>query len=417
MNAQGLEVWESDIKSAENEEGYHIISTSDRSLVITGKIGDNSDAFVAKYTPSGEQLWLTTISEPTDQKLSEGGTAVAELENGDLTMVGFAEISGGINIDIFLAGLSQDGEELWINNVGDVLNTDAGQDIAATHDGGYIITGSSANLLSFINDLSLVKTDGAGNTITSYIKGSIFGEFCNNFQPTGELPKEGWLVEAIGEDNSYFATTDENGIFTIRVDTGEYTVKVLPITNYWKTCVPGGYVVDVTQFYDTIGLEFPVAPEINCPYLEVDVSTPFLSACSEVVYTVSYCNIGTALAEDAHVEIELDEELVFESSEIPFSSKVNETYLFELGDLSVSDCNSFTITTSLACDGIAQNQAAFVTAHIFPDTICTEPDPNWDQSSIIVGGDCLEKDSVQFFIKNVGSRRYANLLMRYRYTG
>ena len=58
---------------------------------------------------------------------------------------------------------------------------------------------------------------------------------------------------------------------------------------------------------------------------------------------------------------------------------------------------------SLPCDGIAQGQAALASAHIFPDSICTEPDPNWDGSSIIVGGECKE-DSVQFFIRNVGTK-------------
>ena len=372
-------------------------------VAITGLLGNNSDAFVARYSADGQQKWLTAISEPTEVSLSESGNGITELENGDLVMVGFAEKSAGINIDIFLAGLSEDGEELWTNTTGDKLNVDFGQAITATHDGGYIIAGANSIGLEAIDDLYLVKTDGAGNTITSYIKGSIFGEFCNNFEPTGDFPKEGWLVQATSVDNSYFASTDQNGVFVMEVDTGEYNVKVLPITSYWKTCVPGGYTVDVNQFYDTVNINLPVAPEINCPYLEVDISTPFLALCSDIVYTVNYCNLGTAIAEDAYVEVILDQELTFESSEIPFSGKIDSLYRFELGDIAVSECGSFQINTSLPCgDDIAQGQSAFASANIFPDTICTEPDPNWDNSSIVVSGKCINRDSVQFSIKNVG---------------
>ncbi len=401
LDSEGNEVWSEDIKTMENEVGNAIITTSDGNIAICGSIGDNSDAFVAKFNTAGEQLWLTTIKVPGENDLGEVSNAITELEDGSLVITGFAERAAGINIDILLAGVSSDGEQLWYNTAGHPLNTDSGQDIVSTHDGGYIITGFNSALLSFINDLSLVKTDGAGNTITSYIKGSIFGEFCNNFEPTGNLPKEGWLVEAVSEDNTYYASTDENGVFIMRVDTGEYTVNVLPITSYWKTCIQG-YEVNVTEFYDTTDqVNFPVAPEINCPYLEIDVSAPFLAVCSEVVYTLSYCNLGTAVAEDAYVEVVFDNELSFESSQIPFSSKKDSLYTFDLGDLDVSECGSFSISTSLACEGIAQNQSSFISAHIFPDTLCTEPDPNWDRSSVVVSGTCIE-DSVQFTIKNVG---------------
>lgn len=405
VDINGDPIWEGDIKSQLIEEGNDIISTTDGALVITGMIGEGGNAFIAKYSSAGEQQWLTTIPAPVDGQSSESGTAVAELENGNLTMVGFAEFNAGVNIDIFMAGLSKDGEVLWTNTTGDKLNTDFGQDITATHDGGYIITGFNSSLLTFVNDLSLIKTDGAGNTTTSFIQGSIFGEFCNNASPTGDFPKEGWLVEAVSQDFSYIASTNEKGEFLIRVDTGEYTIKALPISEYWKSCLPGGIIRNVTKFYDTTRVDLQVAPEINCPYLEVDVSTPFLAECSEITYTISYCNIGTSAAEDAYIEVVLDEELTFEASDIPFSAKVDSLYRFEVGDLPVSLCGNFTITTSLACEGIAQGQSTFVAARIFPDSICTEPDPLWDQSSIIVGGDCIGQDSVQFFIKNVGEGR------------
>ena len=55
----------------------------------------------------------------------------------------------------------------------------------------------------------------------------------------------------------------------------------------------------------------------------------------------------------------------------------------------------------MACNGIAMGQSGKVSAHIYPDTICTAPDPNWDGASIIVEGQCVN-DSLEFHIRNIG---------------
>ena len=55
----------------------------------------------------------------------------------------------------------------------------------------------------------------------------------------------------------------------------------------------------------------------------------------------------------------------------------------------------------MACTGIAEGQAALVTARIYPDTSCLQPAPNWDMSSLDVEGTCAG-DSVVFKIRNEG---------------
>lgn len=397
ISDQGDVKWSERISSSEIEEANDIITTRDNGLVITGNISNNRDLFIAKYNDSGKRLWSNSYGDP---QLAEVGVALSELENGDLVVAGHAELNS-INIDFMLAGFSADGDFLWENKTGNIVNTDFSEDIVRTDDGGYAIVGYNSQFLDIFNDLILIKTDGLGNTITSFISGIIFNERCNDFEPQGKLALEGWLVKAESADKTYFGSTDQNGEFNIRVDTGRYNVTVLPVTPYWTTCVPGGYIVNIDQFYDTTKLNFPITAEINCPFLEIDISTPFLAPCSDVIYNVNYCNLGTAVARDAYVEINLDEKLIFESSSKPFSKQEGNKYIFDLGAIGVSDCGNFTINTSLPCDGIAQNQSALVSAHIFPDTVCTEPDPNWDGSSIIVGGQCQE-DSLTFFIRNVG---------------
>ena len=398
VDAEGKLKWQDMIGTEEVEEANDIIATRDGGLAITGNIKNNRDLLVAKYNDdTGRRLWLVSTG---NKELAEVGKAIIELENGDLVVAGHAE-QNSINVDFFMAGFSADGDSLWQNKTGDVVNVDFTEGIVNTEDGGFAIVGYNSKFLDSFNDLTLVKTDGRGNTITSFIQGNLFSEPCNNFEPTGKLPLSDWLVEARGEEKTYYGSTDENGRYSIRVDSGSYLVSVLPVNSYWKTCVPGGFIVNIEEPYDTTSLDFPISAEINCPFLEVDISTPFLASCSEVVYTVSYCNLGTAIARDAYVQINLDNELLFESSSIAFSEQEGSKYIFDLGTLGVSQCGSFTINTSLACDGIANGQAALASAHIFPDTICTEPDPNWDGSSIVVRGEC-RGDSIAFIVKNVG---------------
>ena len=399
LNARGDLKWQDNtIGSREVEEANDIIATRDGDLVIVGNIKNNRDLLVAKYDDTGKRKWLTSFGG----ELGEIGMEVTELENGDLVVGGLVEPTID-NIDFLIAGVSADGEFLWQNITGDSANIDFAQGIVATEDGGFAIVGYNSKSGDSFNDMVLIKTDGRGQTITSFIEGHIFNEPCNNFEPSGKTPLSGWLVKAAGEEKTYYGTTNENGRYNIRVGVGRYVVNVLPVSSYWETCVPGGFLANIDAPYDTTTLDFPVAAKISCPFLEVDISTPFLAICSEVVYTVNYCNLGTAFARDAYVEVELAEELTFESSSMPFSSQEGSKYIFELGILDVSQCGNFTINTSLACEGIAEGQAALVSAHIFPDTICTEPDPNWDGSSVIVGGQCTDEE-IKFQIKNIGDK-------------
>ncbi|MDX1667192.1 MAG: T9SS type A sorting domain-containing protein, partial [Saprospiraceae bacterium] len=265
------------------------------------------------------------------------------------------------------------------------------------------LAGSKSNILNLVNDAILIKTDDRGNTITNFIRGRVFHDTdgqCN--YDGGDRLLNDWLIIATGEKETFFGSTDEEGRFNITVDTGKYVVDVLPANAYWSSCLEGGYELELTEFYDTTELDFPVLEAVSCPYLEVDVSTPFLAVCSDVRYDVSYCNTGTATAEGAFVEVELDEELTFVSSGIAFSEREGNRFTFPLGDIAPSECGTFEVNTRLACEGIASGQAGMVSAHIFPDEFCIEPDPNWDGSSVVVSGICQDNE-ILFRLSNVGT--------------
>lgn len=257
-------------------------------------------------------------------------------------------------------------------------------------------------------DLLLIKTDSLGNIYGSTLEGHVHIDSQSDCLPDPTEPAlANWLVQATG--NYSFATlTDANGHFTLPVDTGSYQITVTPPGPYWDVCNSPASVT-ISAFYDTLALDFPVQVDEECPYLEVDISAPFLRRCFDNTYAVHYCNYGTVTAEDAYVEVTLDPFLTYQSSTIPFSTQNGNTLTFDLGDVAVNECGDFQITAYLDCDSTVLGQTHCTEAHIFPDSLCIPTNAAWDGSSIEVDVECAG-DSVVFIITNTGTGNMAQPL-------
>ncbi len=410
IDKSGQEVWDQPmlISTDEVDEVSDLIATSDGGLMIAGRIGFNSDAYIAKLSMEGKVEWEQTIGGA----LGDGALDIHEVEEDLFVMVGFSEISE-TNLDMLVAAVDAQGNELWRSTLGESLLSEEGRQIVPTRDGRYAIAGLKSDPFSgVLYDMLLAKTDGQGNTITNYVVGKVYrdrDEGCNGYDLTRDVPLEDWLVQVSNKatGTAYYGLTDEEGNYRVRVDTGDYNVQLLPANSYWKSCVETGYEITLAAFYDTIDLNFPVLPEIDCPLMEVNVSAPFNVPCEAVTYQVTYCNNGTTLAEGAYVEITLDEKMTFVEATPAPASQQGRVLTFQLGDVAPTECGSFAVTTSTeaACTegGVFDGEAVQVSAHIYPDSLCAEPDSRWDRSRITVAGDCNEnRDSVKFLIRNVG---------------
>jgi uncharacterized repeat protein (TIGR01451 family) len=232
---------------------------------------------------------------------------------------------------------------------------------------------------------------------------------CNVYQE-GDLELSDWIVKAESNQATYFGTTDENGNYDIRVDTGYYTVELLPLNDYWSICNTE-YSIDFNTFYDTTSFDFPVEAEVLCPHLTVNISSEDPMICEEVTYTVNYVNQGAVTVESPYIEVQLDEELTFISSSITGTDMGGNLFQFDLEDVLPTNTDTFSIIAMVACDGVQDEQAIIVSAHVFPDTLCLNPGPEWDGSSLKVTGVC-EDDQIKFFIENVGEQAYVTAVDR-----
>lgn len=190
---------------------------------------------------------------------------------------------------------------------------------------------------------------------------------------------------------SYVFSSDGQYSFYTLEDT--VNIKIEPASPYYQGfCNPVKII-----FSDTIkkiNQDFFFQKTIDCPYLTLDLGSRAFRPCFDAVLPVSFCNHGTAKAQNAYVEVQLDPNLTYQSSSIAATALGNGKYRFNLGDLPMDSCEQFTINTKVACDNSLFNKTLCNKAHIYPDSICIQ-----DQSKIKVDGTC-NGTTIQFDIKN-----------------
>ncbi len=193
------------------------------------------------------------------------------------------------------------------------------------------------------------------------------------------------------------------------MDPDDYIVELIVPNSFWSACT--NFVsLDLNGDLPATELDIPVQSTVDCPLMQVDVSTPFLRRCFNNVYNVNYCNIGTIEAINPSIEIELDPFLSVVSSSATYTINSEGLYVFNLANLESGDCGSFSINTFLDCDNTVLGQTHCVTAHGYPDVLCTPPDANWSGASLKITGDCNGSE-VQFNIENLGE----DMLMESQY--
>ncbi|MGB1206790.1 MAG: DUF7619 domain-containing protein, partial [Chitinophagales bacterium] len=235
------------------------------------------------------------------------------------------------------------------------------------------------------------------------ISGTIFqneNQDCIFNENENTIPQGKILVN----DGTNYVFSDENGNYELLLDTGTYTISYLPSNELWQqTCLNEleTYIITIASYDDVVeNINFANEAVFDCALMNVNINTPLQRRCFTNNYTVQYCNEGTEMAEDAYVEIYFEEEIIVLDASIPYTIDDDEIYTFELGDVGIGQCGSFTVTDSISCEAVL-GSAVCAMAYIYPDNHCREIDEEWDGSDIEVSAQCLG-DIVRFTIANNG---------------
>ncbi len=161
LAADGTEQWNKTIGGATFDEPKSFTKAVDGGYVIVGDtdaVDGMGDVWVVKTNDVGDVSWQKTFG---DSNLSEGGVCVTTVSNGyvilsNLFDMNWTESLWVLHLDA--QGTLTSDQHIYGNS------TVHGTSITPTTDGGYFITGTITDTISYITDVYLLKLNSQGAT-------------------------------------------------------------------------------------------------------------------------------------------------------------------------------------------------------------------------------------------------------------
>lgn len=394
--------------TAFDAQGDSLWQRTDLAPITAGALADNNffylqqttltDIYLRKISPNGDLIWETATNDYT--VFVTRGKYIATPDGG-VVICGIG--SGPVGKTMLIQEFDHQGN--LVKFISREMPGYATQDIyvyaiASVPGGGFYVSGyvDAGTARAFI-----VKMDADGNIYPQRIWGSITDDLNVNCVPdSGEIGLEGHKVkiENLATGHFTYASSNSAGLYTAEADSTQFLVSVLPANPYWESCQTDS-LVDFSNGPDSVRIDFPLQKVVECPFMEVDISTDRLRRCFDNTYHVRYCNTGTALAANAWVEVQLDSYMTLQSSSIPAEDLGEQRWLFMIGDVPYGDCGNFSLVVYLDCDSTVLGQTHCISAQIHPDSLCLQ-NAQWSGANVEVNGVC-NPDSVEMVIKNTGT--------------
>ncbi|MFZ5980644.1 MAG: hypothetical protein ACOYVF_08410 [Candidatus Zixiibacteriota bacterium] len=149
--------WELEYGGYGSDIGYDIIEISDGGFVIAGQYtpGDISEPFLMKIDSLGTYKWGHTFIY---DNAGEGAfQALAATSDGGFIMTGYAYVYGDTSsYDVYLAKADAAGNLVWDTVFGESYPSESAYDVIETSDGGYVLCAEKED------SVLLIKTDANG---------------------------------------------------------------------------------------------------------------------------------------------------------------------------------------------------------------------------------------------------------------
>ncbi len=202
-------------KSASNH-----IETSDQGFVLCGTDDDiygyDQNAWIVKAHEDGGLAWDNSFGQ---EYYSEYAHSIKQTEDGGYIICGNRYYGETCTLcQLFITKTNEIGEEEWtkIFDYGEEIEVRSG-DIEISPDGGYFICGTKQDYLGADNNILLIKTDIAGDTLWTRQYGGAYEERVHDMQITGD----GGVIMCgttrsygMGGKDIYVIKTDADGLIT-----------------------------------------------------------------------------------------------------------------------------------------------------------------------------------------------------------
>ena len=174
---------------------------------------------------------------------SDGGASIIQAANGTYTLTGHTASSGAGMNDVYLVNIDSAGNELWSSAFGGTA-LDLGLSVVQASDGGFVVTGHTDNLGAGNGDVYLVKTDASGNIEWSKTFGTVIPQSGSYMDHTSD---GGYILTGYSAD---FGTT----IYLIKIDdvgteqwSNVYSVVNKDFGNCGHQTSDGGFIISGTR--------------------------------------------------------------------------------------------------------------------------------------------------------------------------
>ena len=164
------------------------------------------DLFLAHAT-AVETKWEKTFGGAN----SDEGNSVQQTTDGGYIIAGWTSSMGAGSGDVYLVKTDSSGKDLWHQTFGGT-DYDWGNSVQQTTDGGYIIAGGTESMGAGSGDVYLVKTDSSGKELWHQTFGGADWDWGNSVQQTSD---GGYIIAgrtyADGYYDVYLVKTDSSG--------------------------------------------------------------------------------------------------------------------------------------------------------------------------------------------------------------
>ncbi len=266
IDSQGKLVWTKNFGGQEADEGRDIIKTSGNNYLLVGSTESFRESpnakhiWVVKIDTQGNKIWTQTYGKPANiseahavTEANDGGFVIVgstiSLEGGNFTHITAIKIDGngskiwekiytsefnqiahdiistknGFTIigngeapangkwDMWLLHIDKQGERIWDKTFGG-KDSDVGNALLYTQDGGYIITGYTYSFAVASHDVWIVKTDSAGKKEWEKVYG---GDSVDEGLSIIQTKDKGYLIAGyteVWEANKFGENTSSDGL-------------------------------------------------------------------------------------------------------------------------------------------------------------------------------------------------------------